>query len=466
MTILLLTLLAWAGGQPASAPAPSLDDIVSRLRASGVLQQDEPADTAPPERSRPTGEQATRAAAPTHQPVAPAESPPSPRSLVPPRDEFGLPAAEWVFRLLLPLTYFLHIVFMNMTLGTALLAPFFALAARNRPHVADALTRLLKAWPVHVSLTITTGVAPLLFVQALYGHLFYTANILLGWRWLAILGLLLVAFYSIYVVQRRALYGARESNTGPGAARASIAPSLRFVDVLLLLLVALCLLAIAWLFTANATLMLVPGAWADAHARPAAALNPHPMTLPRFLHNVIGALAVCSLGLAVMARCARGIAEDRRRDIISLGLMLACGFTLLQIASGVWFLAAIWTDAAPAFHRFTPGTVLWGLAVLSGILALAALFNGLNRPERPASVWLPTGLIGFTLAGMSAGRERVRAAFVDRIAGGEFTPSDVHPQTVNTVLFFVVLLVGLAFVALLAHWTWQSTNPSRGEPVP
>ena len=48
--------------------------------------------------------------------------------------------------------------------------------------------------------SLTTGVAPLLFVQVLYGHFFYTANILLGWRWLAILGVLIVGFYAVYLL--------------------------------------------------------------------------------------------------------------------------------------------------------------------------------------------------------------------------------------------------------------------------
>ena len=54
---------------------------------------------------------------------------------------------------------------------------------------------------------ITAGVAPLLFVQILYKESFYTANLLLFHRWMAILPVLIVAFYSLYWLKS----GMRES---------------------------------------------------------------------------------------------------------------------------------------------------------------------------------------------------------------------------------------------------------------
>jgi len=455
----LLILLLAIQLRQTTAPAPGLDDIISDMRESGVLEpmkesNRHPADIIGPPIGVPEDVMILTPSTPPNPSTHPSDVP----SLVPPLDEFGLPAGVWVFELLLPLTFFLHVIFMNMSLGTGLLALPMWLAAGRRPHVADALARLLRAWPVNLSMTITTGVAPLLFVQVLYGHLFYTANVLLGWRWLMILALVLVIFYSVYRIQRRAIpkTPARLDATKPSdPSTVRLLNPPRILDMAHLVVIAILFLVVAWLFTANSTLMLVPDAWRDVHFRGASPLKSHAMMIPRFLHNVIGSLAVCSLGIAVMARCTRRISEDQRKAAISLGLLLACIFTLIQILTGVWFVATVWHEGASAFHNPTAGTILWALAVLSGIAALGVMFRGLERPERPLSVWLPAGLIAFTLAGMSAGRERLRAAFVDRLANARYTAADVHAQTATTWLFFGVLVIGLALIGLMVWWVWQ-----------
>ena len=51
------------------------------------------------------------------------------------------------------------------------------------------------------SAAITAGVAPLLFLQILYQREFYTANLLLFNRWMAILPVLIVGFYSLYLIK-------------------------------------------------------------------------------------------------------------------------------------------------------------------------------------------------------------------------------------------------------------------------
>lgn len=49
--------------------------------------------------------------------------------------------------------------------------------------------------PSVTAYAITLGVAPLLFVQLLYGQFFYSSSALrLGWAWLALIGLLLVVY--------------------------------------------------------------------------------------------------------------------------------------------------------------------------------------------------------------------------------------------------------------------------------
>ena len=66
------------------------------------------------------------------------------------------------------------------------------------------LARVLREWiPFVLSGAITAGVAPLLFVQIIYREQFYTANLLLGWRWLVVVPVLIVAFYLLYVLKSK-----------------------------------------------------------------------------------------------------------------------------------------------------------------------------------------------------------------------------------------------------------------------
>ena len=383
--------------------------------------------------------------------------------MIPPRDEFGVPGPVGVFQFLLPATFLLHVLFMNVALGTAVLAPVMAFAARSRPHVAEALRRLLAFWPIAISMTITTGVAPLLFAQVLYGHLFYTSNILLGWTWLSILLLLLTGFYAVYLVKPQTTQLSQTTNgpqsdtvrEGPPSSAPPVGglqPAIAPWRIALLIYIAVAFVGIAAIFTANSTLMTQPDAWPAVHAGSRSAWGVHAMLWPRLAHNVIGSLAITGLFIAGAARVARSMSAETRERVITLGLLLALVFTGLQILTGVWFVVTIFHDAVSAFHQVTPGTVLWGLAVLTGLALMVVLFRALEHPERPRSVWLPVALAGFTLLGMSAGRERVRASLLHNYTNVFYTATQVRPQTVNLWLFFAILVIGLGLIAMMLRW--------------
>jgi len=89
-------------------------------------------------------------------------------------------------------TLALHAVFASYVVaGTA-----YVLARKNA--IADEVrTRL----PFMLGCGITAGVAPLLFVQLLHQKRFYTANLLLGPRWLAVVPALIAGFYGLYLAK-------------------------------------------------------------------------------------------------------------------------------------------------------------------------------------------------------------------------------------------------------------------------
>ena len=96
-------------------------------------------------------------------------------------------AGRVLFRGLLLLTFLLHLVPMNLVLGGALLA-LVDTSDRRIPRRARDTARsaaFTTALPTLIAATITFGVAPLLFLQVLYGRAFFGSAVLMAWSWIS-----------------------------------------------------------------------------------------------------------------------------------------------------------------------------------------------------------------------------------------------------------------------------------------
>jgi hypothetical protein len=108
-------------------------------------------------------------------------------------EPLGLPVPEaWLYSLKL-FGFILHMIFMNLWLAGM---PAALLLRNSQPLVGR---RLFKAMPFFMAFGINAGIVPLLFLQTLYPQSFYPATILQGWFWLAIVPLLIVAYYAVYL---------------------------------------------------------------------------------------------------------------------------------------------------------------------------------------------------------------------------------------------------------------------------
>lgn len=148
----------------------------------------------------------------------------------------NLPGPTAFYLCLFVATLAVHFVFISYVLaGTIWILAGTLFPSRNE---TSPVTSTLKDWmPVMLSGAITAGVAPLLFLQILYREQFYTANLLQFQRWMAILPVLIVLFYLLYVV--KALDARR-----------------RLLQVMASLLCVGCVLFIAWSWVGNHGLSL------------------------------------------------------------------------------------------------------------------------------------------------------------------------------------------------------------------
>ncbi|HVV87980.1 MAG TPA: hypothetical protein VHE35_33295, partial [Kofleriaceae bacterium] len=107
----------------------------------------------------------------------------------------GGPEGGGLYVALLVATFALHFLLVGFVVGGT--AYLVARAARGGD---DLLAERTRDWlPFALGAAITAGVAPLLFVQVLYQQRFYTANLLLFHRWMAIVPALIIGFYLLYV---------------------------------------------------------------------------------------------------------------------------------------------------------------------------------------------------------------------------------------------------------------------------
>ncbi len=103
---------------------------------------------------------------------------------------------------LLFFAFTLHLLFVLITLGTAILAVFFFVDFHWRGRSAELLLdrRILRTFMAHKSLAVVLGVAPLLLMQVAFAMSFFPAVNLLAPYWMFFIALLIVAFLSFDIL--------------------------------------------------------------------------------------------------------------------------------------------------------------------------------------------------------------------------------------------------------------------------
>ncbi len=326
----------------------------------------------------------------------------------------------WIwFQLLLTVTWVVHILLMNALVGSALITLIGGLKRSGPAAVAarDAAGRV----PTLVALTVNAGVAPLLFVQVLYGHLLYTSSIVMAGWWFAIIPLLIIGYYAAYGVALR--YEGRWR------------PVLSIVTLAVLFFV-------AFMWTSNNTLSLTPDRWNVYFDRPDGSfLNvSEPTVWARWLHMILGAVAVGGLFLAlVQDQWARGgdfeaaAARDWALRIFTHGSMAS-------MLVGIWWLMVL-PDAV--MKLFMGGSIFASILLVVGVgLSVYAVVMAFLKKVR-----LAAGFLVATVLVMAVLREIVRGGYL----AGVFHPRDlaVNPQYSPLVLFLAVLAVGIVSVVYM-----------------
>ena len=250
-------------------------------------------------------------------------------------------------------TLALHAGFVAYVVGGTAYALVQAVRRADDPLAAQVRDRL----PFMLGCGITAGVAPLLFLQLLYQRRFYTANLLMGPRWMAVIPALIVGFYGLYLAKQTARPRWRTAALAVGVA---------------------CFAFVAYAWSEQHELMQADAAWQQMYAAGQRVFVSSDVPL-RF------ALFAGAMATLFAAVAARSTPLRRRLAVIALGgralsiaaaVALVAGGSVSIAVRTVWshvLLVAVVADVAGwlAVVRRPDGYGL-ELATAGGVLALAA----------------------------------------------------------------------------------------------
>ncbi len=363
----------------------------------------------------------------------------NPQIIIPAPDALPLPAPVFLLQFLLQLTFLCHLIAMNAMLGGLLITLFARLKGTGGDdpwtRLADAIT---KVTPSLVASTVTLGVAPLLFLQVLYGQFFFTSSILMGWGWFSVFVVLIFSYYGTYLLSFKG-------------------QSLGGCRVPLLGLTVLIFLWIGFMFSNNASLMLNTRNWAAMYFADARGFHLNlgdPQLVPRYKHMVLGALAVSGLMLAWWGRSRLTRGDQSGAFMLRIGVRVFTWGTVFNIVLGLWYFFAQPSAVRKIFMGGDfAATAMFGTGFVMAIVLVVAGFM-IKKQGEGANLWPISVLTVVQMVTMIMIRDVVRSGHL----GSYYRPATfaIQSQVLNLVIFGVLLLAGIAVMVWMLRQLYMA----------
>lgn len=337
---------------------------------------------------------------------------------------------HWLwFQVLLTFTFILHLLFMNMILGGSLLTLWDLFKRKKTDQESHEL-------PTILALTINLGVPPLLFVQVIFGHFFYSSSVMMAVFWILVIPILILAYYAAYIFSR-------QIDKKPVLAKVSLITATVF------------LLYIAFMFVNNSTMAIQPDKWSNYFQHPGGTmLNWSDASLwPRYLHFIVAAVAIAALMKAAWNHFFNKSLSAEEKEKRVKGQLRIFGFaTMFQFIIGTWFWLAMPNAVTKAFMGGNLVATL--LMIIVWISALLIIFFAIRGKFLKAFI---QGIFQVVL--MAVVREISRSEYLS----GLFKPSElinVH-QVSPLIVFLLIFIIGL----LLLYFMYQLTLTPKSKEL-
>lgn len=198
-------------------------------------------------------------------------------NLIPEDISLAIPGNLGFFEFLIVFSFALHILFVNITVGSSVLAVFQEIKGMSKKNKQiDAVAQqLADHTSIMKSIAVVLGIAPLLLISVIYTQYFYSSTNLIGKAWLSLLGILIVAFLILYLYK----FSWEKMQGGK-----------KGLHVLIGAVGSIMLLFVPLIFIVNVVSMLYPEMWAGSkgffHS-----LTYYPQIWQRYIHFILASFA-------------------------------------------------------------------------------------------------------------------------------------------------------------------------------
>ncbi|WP_298292012.1 hypothetical protein [Thiomonas sp.] len=357
------------------------------------------------------------------------------------QDPAGLPAPAWLFQYLNVLTWAFHIAFVNLALGTALLA-IIAFMRRHHPGWAQLSVAMTGVAKVAVSMAIVLGVAPLLFTQTIYDPSWYTSNLLSAF-WVIFfifsLGIGYTLWFVFYFKNHDVAHAAQAKDATVWWAT-----------------VALCILVFdGFIMHVLSYQGLFPQKWMQWYAPQGIPVmngtGIHAFELPRFAFFMVMSLTMTGVFLLGYARYFRA-RSDVSADYLDLAHRIGVKTTYwgvaLQLLTGV-----LWAYGLPSAMHVFAQPLFW----LTALLIVGVALYARQVPVGGSALQAYAAMAFYALLALivSVDREALRVAY---LAPFHYDlASKPHVEWGAVVWFFATFIgVGGSLVAFYSTMLWKA----------
>ncbi len=351
------------------------------------------------------------------------------------RDPMGIPFYPEVFEILMILTFALHIIFVNLVVGSTGLTIWYYI---NRNEYAERLIKAFaRASTIFTSLAIVLGVAPLLFVQVIYDPFWYTANNISSWWVLGFLLFIAISFTTSY------LFYFSDKKGG------SIIWTLISFIFILLSATVIHALSVQMISPEKWTSWIVEGKNINLYGN-----KLHGVNIARLLHFIFPSFAITGVFMMLYSwyyKGKNGYSDSYLNWVANEGRKMALIFSILQgIAGAIWYALELDVKGF-AIHPLT----------LIGILAGASFIGYLMKLKNPQERAIPTSIFAFLVVFlMAVTRETLRNVKLGNFGYtiGDYKLSIDWGSTVLFLLTFIMGIIVVGYIATIAYKVGKSNK--------
>jgi hypothetical protein len=353
----------------------------------------------------------------------------------------AVPAPFWFVQFFKIVGFVLHMI--PMGIWFAGLPIVILCALKNGERSRFFARRISAQLPVMMALGINFGIVPLLFLQTTYYKAFYTATILTAWYWIAVIPILIVGYYALYIA---AYSGERRSQM-----------------ILSSILASLCLICIGILNTNGLTLMVRSDLWGTLmtptsfHGAVLGTANNFQDSMLWMRLATMFGLGLITAGVWVtfdshflLRTDATGVPAKYRQWTVTLALVL----TFLGAAILTWTEWKLKTNGGN-FCNFYP---YFGYVVLAAYLTFVALLVA----KSGSAMWVSTAAVlqFLTLAGFGVIRQIGQNTGVATFVDVSKLPEAVQWDTL--IAFLVCFLLGVGVIVWMVAQCVRTRKSGEG----